>query len=483
MSNLSLQSNSFKLNIPNFNTTSPSRTINPTTTTNFHKNSLSDLSKVAISALYSVNNFQDQQPRNLVRSDSIDSDMSSTSNDRSVSPVGRQPQVIFVHKLYNMLNDDNLQEYLRWSPKGDSFYVFHGERFNKNILAVFFKHTNMSSFIRQLNMYGFHKVNEAAKDKNGNDFTLSDLEKPNNRWEFRHSQNLFKKGDTLSLNNIKRRSSKNNINSQKNVINLESIAQAAITKDESNEEQISPKQREDDASPNSSYFQPTHIQPFSIKLQSPMTPSSSSLSNNYQHNINLVAQQQPIFAINPQTQLPPPPPQQGPYEQLTQQPSMEYIHSNEHFNVPQRTSIIDNNSNNNQQKHFDHIYEELNNLKRSTNELYSMYQIQQNVLINFLNLYEDNKLDSITISNLKNCITSSPQPQQPQPPHDLMLRKNSSYSPLSSSRHNSTPFYRTNSLPLTQEENSTKLPSVEQLNIKIRSPYTTNGPEFKKRKL
>lgn len=56
------------------------------------------------------------------------------------------------------MEDSDTNEFICWSQEGNSFLVLDEQRFSKEILPKFFKHNNMASFVRQLNMYGFRKV-------------------------------------------------------------------------------------------------------------------------------------------------------------------------------------------------------------------------------------------------------------------------------------------------------------------------------------
>ena len=106
-------------------------------------------------------------------------------------------QTAFIHKLYNMLEDQSIQHLISWSNTNESFVMSPSSDFSK-VLAQYFKHTNISSFVRQLNMYGFHKVSDV--------FHTGSPESA--LWEFKHGNNNFKKGDLTGLREIKRRASR-----------------------------------------------------------------------------------------------------------------------------------------------------------------------------------------------------------------------------------------------------------------------------------
>ncbi|XP_037403405.1 heat shock factor protein 1 [Pygocentrus nattereri] len=68
------------------------------------------------------------------------------------------PVPAFLSKLWTLVDDHCTNDLVTWSEDGCSFLVLDEQRFSKELLPLYYKHSNMTSFIRQLNMYGFHKV-------------------------------------------------------------------------------------------------------------------------------------------------------------------------------------------------------------------------------------------------------------------------------------------------------------------------------------
>ncbi|KAL0967392.1 hypothetical protein UPYG_G00251650 [Umbra pygmaea] len=101
----------------------------------------------------------------------------------------------FLTKLWTLVEDSDTNEFICWSQEGNSFLVMDEQRFSKEILPKFFKHNNMASFVRQLNMYGFRKVMHI-------DTGIVKLER-DGPVEFQHP--YFKHGQDDLLENIKRK--------------------------------------------------------------------------------------------------------------------------------------------------------------------------------------------------------------------------------------------------------------------------------------
>ncbi|CEH16270.1 Heat shock transcription factor [Ceraceosorus bombacis] len=113
------------------------------------------------------------------------------------SAMSSKQQQSFVSKLYAMLEDRSISDMIDWIPDGTAFSVANPSEFSRLILPNWFKHSNWQSFVRQLNMYGFHKVNHTFQGNPNDEVQV---------WEFKHS--LFRRGDVQALADIKRKAAR-----------------------------------------------------------------------------------------------------------------------------------------------------------------------------------------------------------------------------------------------------------------------------------
>jgi len=69
----------------------------------------------------------------------------------------------FVRKLYDMVCNSSLDDHICWTSNGESLQIVRPASFARDVLPLYFKHNNLRSFIRQLNMYGFRRRGKGSR--------------------------------------------------------------------------------------------------------------------------------------------------------------------------------------------------------------------------------------------------------------------------------------------------------------------------------
>jgi hypothetical protein len=106
---------------------------------------------------------------------------------------------MFLKKAFHIINTCD-PEIASWSKDGQSFVVKDPDRFATEVIPKCFKHNHFSSFVRQLNFYGFKKLREEHIE-------LDNVDEKKAKWcHFRHPK--FQRGRPDLLNQISKNTQK-----------------------------------------------------------------------------------------------------------------------------------------------------------------------------------------------------------------------------------------------------------------------------------
>lgn len=118
---------------------------------------------------------------------------------RKATSSAKDDAPMFLRKAFHIVNTCD-PSVASWSEDGLSFYVKDQDRFATEIIPKCFKHNHFSSFVRQLNFYGFRKLRE-------DHIELDTVDESKSKWcHFRHPK--FQRGRSDLLKEISKNTHK-----------------------------------------------------------------------------------------------------------------------------------------------------------------------------------------------------------------------------------------------------------------------------------
>lgn len=97
--------------------------------------------------------------RNFISASSSQPNNTTTNNNTNSNNNNiRFKTETFLLKLTQILTKTKYSSAIHWSDDGKAIIISNINDFTNNVIPKYFKHCNYESFVRQLNMYNFHKL-------------------------------------------------------------------------------------------------------------------------------------------------------------------------------------------------------------------------------------------------------------------------------------------------------------------------------------
>ena len=129
----------------------------------------------------------------------------------------------FLSKLYDILNNTTYKKIIYWNKEGKGIIIANVNEFSTMILPKYFRSSTYSSFVRQLNLYGYHKIQGVIEEGEG--YEHDKLNKNSTMEDFQQILKLKKRRNLLMkyLNKVLKDNFKNtfihnNYDDEENII-------------------------------------------------------------------------------------------------------------------------------------------------------------------------------------------------------------------------------------------------------------------------
>ena len=162
--------------------------------------------------------------------------------NKKIFKLGKKRKT-FLSKLYDILNNTTYKEIIYWNKEGKGIIIANVNEFSTMILPKYFRSSTYSSFVRQLNLYGYHKIQGVIEEGEG--YEHDKLNKNSTMEDFQQILKL-KKRRNLMMKFLNKYSKDNFINNLKrnNYDDEENILKFSLEQNEKNMKIINQSKKE-----------------------------------------------------------------------------------------------------------------------------------------------------------------------------------------------------------------------------------------------
>mmetsp|Transcript_35916 Transcript_35916/g.66166 ORF Transcript_35916/g.66166 Transcript_35916/m.66166 type:complete len:171 (-) Transcript_35916:139-651(-) len=85
-------------------------------------------------------------------------DFSHVEADQGAIQMASNKEPTFIVKLHQMLSNPDISGIISWLPHGRAWRILQRKAFEDQVIPLYFRHCRYSSFMRQVNGWGFRRV-------------------------------------------------------------------------------------------------------------------------------------------------------------------------------------------------------------------------------------------------------------------------------------------------------------------------------------